>query len=160
MPAMKQVATIPLMLLLAVFITPPAIASSNEDRAKDLQKERAKLEKESDPVDRAKIGIKISEILLEDVGEAVREGDFTAMEQQLSAYAETIENAHQALVDSGRDAVKKPSGFKELEIALRKHVRQFDEFARMLNLQKRVPVEKVKDLAAGIRDKLLKALFP
>jgi hypothetical protein len=30
----------------------------------------------------------------------------------------------------------------------------------MLNLQSRVPLEKTKDLAAGIRNKLLKALFP
>jgi hypothetical protein len=30
----------------------------------------------------------------------------------------------------------------------------------MLNLQNRVPVEKTKGLATGIRDKLLKALFP
>jgi len=160
MPAMKQVATIPLVLLLAGLTTPVAFPASEEDRLKDLQKERAKLEKESDPIDRAKIGIKISEILLEDVGESVRDGDFSGMEFQLTAYAETIENAHKALIDSGRNAVKKPGGFKELEIALRKHVRQFDEFARMLNLQKRLPLEKAKSLATGIRDKLLKALFP
>ena len=82
------------------------------------------------------------------------------MEQQLTAYAATIESAHQALADSGRNAVNKPSGFRELEIALRKHVRKFEEFARVLNLQRRVPVEKTKNIASGIRDKLLKALFP
>ena len=67
--------------------------------ARDLQRERAKLERESDPVDRAKIGIKISEILLEDVGESVREGDFTEMEEQLAEYAATIQYAHEALVE-------------------------------------------------------------
>ena len=69
---MKQVITIPLALLLSAAIASMAQAASDEDRARDLQRERAKLEKVSDPVDRAKIGIKISEILLEDVGESVR----------------------------------------------------------------------------------------
>jgi DNA-binding response OmpR family regulator len=95
-----------------------------------------------------------------DVGEAVREGDFDELQMQLTAYSETIETAHRDLLDSGRDAVKKPGGFKELEIALRQHIRRFDELSRMLNLQNRVPVEKTKGLATGIRDKLLKALFP
>ena len=86
---MKQVITITLVLLLSASIASMAHAETDEVRARDLQRERAKLEKESDPVDRAKIGIKISEILLEDVGESVREGDFTEMEEHLAEYAAT-----------------------------------------------------------------------
>lgn len=156
---MKQVVIVPLMLLLTG-LAATAAAATEEERAKELQKERARLQKEADPIDRAKIGVKISDILVEDVGEAVREGNFEEMQMQLTAYAQTIESAHKELLDSGRNAVKKPSGFKELEIALRQHVRKFDELSRMLTLQRRVPLEQTKDLAAGIRDKLLKALFP
>jgi len=156
---MKQVVIVPLMLLLTG-LAATAAATTEEERAKELQKERTRLQKETDPIDRAKIGVKISDILVEDVGEAVREGNFEEMQLQLTAYAQTIENAHKELLDSGRNAVKKPGGFKELEIALRQHVRKFDELSRMLNLQRRVPLEQTKDLATGIRDKLLKALFP
>jgi hypothetical protein len=157
---MKLVVVSSLVLLLAPALAATTHAASDEERAKELQRERAKLQKETDPVDRAKIGVKISDILMADVSEAVRKSDYDDLEMQLTAYAETIEGAHRALVDSGRDAVKKPSGFKELEIALRQHVRKLDELSRMLNLQRRVPLEKTKDLASGIRDKLLKALFP
>jgi len=156
---MKQVVIIPFMLLLVGAFAPTG-AATDEVRAKELLKEREKLQKETDPVDRAKIGVKISDLLVEDVGDAVREGDFDELATQLTAYAETIENAHKALVDSGRDAVKKPGGFKELEIALRQHVRKFEDLSRTLNLQRRVPLERTKDLAASIRDKVLKALFP
>jgi hypothetical protein len=156
---MKQVVIVPLMLLLTG-LAATAAATTEEERAKELQKERTRLQKETDPIDRAKIGVKISDILVEDVGEAVREGNFEEMQLQLTAYAQTIESAHKELLDSGRNAVKKPGGFKELEIALRQHVRKFDELSRMLNLQRRVPLEQTKDLATGIRDKLLKALFP
>ena len=160
MAGMKQVVTLQLVLLLAGALTPIALAGTEEERARELAKERLKLEKENDPVDRAKIEIKISEYLLEDVGEAVREGDLAQLEQHLAAYTATIEDAHQVLMDSGRDAVKKPGGFKELEIALRKHIRKFEDFGRALNLQRRAPLEKAKNLATGIRDKLLKKLFP
>jgi hypothetical protein len=156
---MKQVVIVPLMLLLTG-LAATAAATTEEERAKELQKERTRLQKETDPIDRAKIGVKISDILVEDVGEAVREGNFEEMQLQLTAYAQTIESAHKELLDSGRNAVKKPGGFKELEITLRQHVRKFDELSRMLNLQRRVPLEQTKDLATGIRDKLLKALFP
>ena len=149
----------PLMLLLTGLAL-SAGAATEEERAKELQRERAKLQKETDPVGRAKIGVKISDILVEDVSDAVREGNFAAMETQLTAYTEAIESAHKALVDSGRDAVKKPSGFKELEIALRQHARKFEDLSRTLNLQRRIPLEQAKALATGIRDKLLKALFP
>jgi hypothetical protein len=58
------------------------------------------------------------------------------------------------MLNSGRDARKKAGGFKELEIALRKHVLRFDDLARALSLDQREAV-----LAAGIRNGLLKALF-
>ena len=137
-----------------------AFAAEDEVRIRELRKEQERLEREKDPVDRAKIGIKISELLLDSIGDAAREGDFTAMESQVSAYTTTIQEAHQSLVDSGRDAQRKAGGFKELEIALRKHIRIFEDVARTLNLDKRVPLEKAKDLASGIRNRLLKALFP
>ena len=149
------------VVLLLIGATLQATAAAKAlDREQQLQREREKLEKETNPIDRAKIGIRISELLLEDVGDCVREGNFTEMEEQLDEYGETIQTAHQSLIDSGRNAQKKPSGFKELEIALRKHARIFEDFGRMLNLQRRVPLEKAKDLAVGIRNKLLKSLFP
>lgn len=159
---MKRVVTIPLVFLLAGALALAAFPGrSDEERAKELLKEKTRLEKETDPVGRAKIGIKISDILLADVSESVRQGNIPEMEQQLTQYAAAIQDAHQALVDSGRNAARKPEGFKELEITLRKHTRTFDDLTRMLNsLQARVPLEKAKDLAVGIRDKLLKALFP
>jgi hypothetical protein len=153
---MKRIASCLLILLLT---NAPAWAGA-ENRALELQREREKLEKERDPVDRAKIGIKISDLLLDNVADSVRVGNFTDMEQELSAYVATIESAHQTLVDSGLNAQKKSGGFKDLEIALRKQVLKFDDYARMLTGDRREPLEEAKKLATGIRNKLLKALFP
>jgi hypothetical protein len=146
--------------LLVLLLTSVPVYARVENRALELQRERERLEKEKDPVDRAKIGIKISDLLLDNVADSLRVGNFSEMEQDLSAYTAAIENAHQALASSGRDAQKKSGGFKDLEIALRKQVRKFDDYARMLTTDRREPLEKAKKLATGIRDKLLKALFP
>jgi hypothetical protein len=146
--------------LLFLLLTGTPSYGAAENRALELQREREKFEREKDPVDRAKIGIKISDLLLDNVADYVREGNFDNLQQELSAYAATIESAHQTLVASGRDAEKKAGGFRELEIALRKQVRKFDDYARMVATDRRGPIEQTKKLATGIRDKLLKALFP
>ena len=104
---MKQVFIVPLMLLLTG-LAATAAATTEEERAKELQKERTRLQKETDPIDRAKIGVKISDILVEDVGEAVREGNFEEMQLQLTAYAQTIENAHKELLDEHAHPNHKP----------------------------------------------------
>lgn len=153
---MKQTVSCLLILLL----TGAPIYAAAGNRALELQKEREKLAKENDPVDRAKIGVKISDLLLEDIADSVKAGDFDRMQAQLSAYTATIEGAHKSLADSGRNAQKKSGGFTHLEIAIRKQIRKFDDYARVLTTDRRGPIEQTKTLATGIRDKLLKALFP
>jgi hypothetical protein len=148
-----------LCLIVLLLISAPTYAGA-ENRALELQREREKLDKEKDPVDRAKIGIKISDLLLDNIADSLRDGNYAGMQDELSLYTATIESAHEALVVSGRDPQKKSAGFKELEIALRKQVRKFDDYARMLTIDRREPIEKAKKLASSIRDKLLKALFP
>ena len=157
---MKHAVIIPLVLFFIGASADVAFSLTDDDRAKQLERERQKFAKEDDPVSRAKIGIKISDLLLDDIAESVKGGKYDQMEQQLMVYTDTIQSAHETLLDSGRNAAKKSGGFKELEIALRKHARKFEDFARLLNITRRIPLEKAKDFAVGVREKLLKALFP
>ena len=154
----------PLILLLVFGITSCSVRTASlraqlDKRLQQLEKEKDKLKRQTDPVDRAKTGIKISEILLTLVSDAVRRGDLELMESRLEDYVETIQDAHQTMMKTGRDAHKKPKGFKDLEIALRRQVRQLYDIGQGLTFDQREPVEKAKDLASDIRDDLLKALF-
>jgi hypothetical protein len=63
------------------------------------------------------------------------------------------------MMKTGRDAHKKPKGFRELEISLRRQVNQLKDIGGALSYDQREPVEKARDEAARIRDDLLKALF-
>lgn len=160
-----RVITRSLVLLLLVTLASCSARSSSslwvriDKRLERLEKEREKLKHAVDPVDRTKTQIRISEILLALVSDAVKTGDLEVMEQRLDEYTDAIQDAHQTMVKTGRDAHKKPKGFKDLEIALRRQVRQLEDIGGALTFDQREPVEKAKDQAADIRDELLKALF-
>jgi hypothetical protein len=130
-----------------------------DKRLERLDREREKLKHTTDAVDRTKIDIDVSEILLSLVSDAVRSGEPEALGKRLGEYVDTIQDAHQAMMKTGRDAHRKPKGFKELEISLRRQIRILDDIGRGLTYDQREPVDKAKQQASDIRDDLLKALF-
>ncbi len=140
-------------------IRPAALLPQIDKRLERLDREREKLKHTTDAVDRTKIDIDISEILLSLVSEAVRSGEPEALGKRLGEYVDTIQDAHQAMMKTGRDAHRKPKGFKELEISLRRQIRILDDIGRGLTFDQREPVDKAKQQASDIRDDLLKALF-
>ena len=130
-----------------------------DKRLERLDREREKLKRTTDAVDRTKIDINISEILLTFVSDAVRSGEPEVLGKRLGEYVDAIEDAHQAMMKTGRDAHRKPKGFKDLEISLRRQIRILDDIGRGLTFDQREPVDKARRQASDIRDDLLKALF-
>ncbi len=153
-----------LVLLIFFSISSCAIRSSSlraqyDKRLERLEREKDKLKRATDPVDRTKTEIRIAEILLTFVSDAANAGDQERLEQHLDEYRAAIQDAHQTMFRTGRDAHKKPKGFKDLEIALRRQVRQLEDIGQGLSFDQREPVQKAKEEASAIRDQLLKALF-
>ena len=130
-----------------------------DKRLDRLDRERSHLKTLTDPVDRAKADITISEILLSLAGDAVRSGEPEVLHKRLTEYMDAIEDAHDSLINSGRDAQKKPKGFKDLEMALRHQIRTLHDIGAGLTFDQREPVDKAEQQASDIRDDLLKALF-
>src|SRR5215470_16839187 len=97
-----------------------------DKRLERLDREREKLKHTNDAVDRTKIDIDISDILLGLVSDAVRSGEPEVLGRRLNEYVETIQDAHHAMMGTGRDAHRKPKGFKDLEISLRRQIRILD----------------------------------
>jgi len=151
-------------VLLALSMNPSemrlaAAAQQPDRRLQNLEREKERLKHESDPIDRTKTDIKISEILLSLTGDAVRTGDMDAMQQRLDDYVSTINDAHEALTKAHRDAHKKPKGFKDLEISLRRQVNQLKDIGGALSYDQRQPIDNAREQASRIREDLLKALF-
>jgi hypothetical protein len=158
---MKQVfAALLLMTLSSCAVRPSLFLVPQDKRLERLQKEKDKLKGQvNDPVGRAKTQIKIADILLTLVSDSVKTGDSEVVEARLEEYTAAIQDAHQTMVQTRRDAHRKPAGFKDLEIALRRQVRQLDDIGGALAFDQRAPVEKAREEAANIREELLKALF-
>jgi hypothetical protein len=154
-----------LAILLAAILVPSCATSSSlhpsemNKQLVELQKQKDKLTRQTDPVKRTKTQIKISEILIALTSDAVRSGALEDMDQRLDEYVSTIQDAHQTMMNTGRDAHKKPAGFRDLEIALRQQINQLDDVGKALNFDQRDPVDKARDEATRIRDDLLKAIF-
>lgn len=147
-----------LVLLLLFSLTSSAQSLINK-QAERLQKEKDKLNRQTEPVGRTKTQIKIAEILLTMISDAVQAGDVELVEKRLGEYTAAIQDGHQTMMKTGRDAHRKPGGFKDLEIALRRHVRQLEDIGKGLTFDQREVVDKARDEADNIRDDLLKALF-
>lgn len=125
----------------------------------DLAELRQKLARETDPANRAKITVKIGEELLKQVARKLKDGADAEAGSLLLDYRQAIHKAYDDLVESGRDARRKPKGFKHLEIHLRQSRRRLDDMARPLPYEDRRPVEEaIKDLEE-LRMKLLADLM-
>src|SRR5881396_4390137 len=89
-----------------------ALQPQFDKRLERLDREREKLKRTGDPVDRAKIDINISEILLSLVSDAVKTGEPEVVGRRLNEYIETIQDANQTMMKTGRDAQRKPRDSK------------------------------------------------
>jgi len=124
-----------------------------------LQKERTNLARTNNPVERTKINIKISDLLITMMTDAARAGDDKLVEQHIAEYANTIQDAHLTMLKTGKDAHKHPDGFKDLEISLRKQQRLLTDAGKLMDYEQRESLEKVRKLASDIDDQLVRVMF-
>lgn len=149
MPRRVEVVT----LLAALLLAPLLLAADN------LAELREKLAREDDPDDRAKITVEIGETLLQNIAEAFQKGKVEEGENLLSEYVEAIRKAHEDLKESGRDARRKPKGFKDLEIHLRRSHRELQDVGHLLTYDEREPIRKALTELESIREELLQDLM-
>lgn len=135
-------------------------SESRDERLRRLDEERARLARSPGPVDRTRTQIQISNLLVSMMDDAIDDGDIERLDQRLTEYRSTVIDARNTMLDSGRNAERDSSGFRELEIALRQHVRQLGDIGSQLTFQFRQPITELIDEVSDIRDELLAALFP
>lgn len=127
--------------------------------AEDLARLRRKLAQERDADDRAKITAEIGQELLKQASKLYKQGAYTDAEDMLDAYIKAIRAAHDDLRQLKVDARRKPKGFKELEIHLRRSRRKLVEIHRRVPLESRSTVHEVIAEVEAIRSQLLRALL-
>src|SRR5260370_25378250 len=118
----------------AFAITALVYAGASSARHADSESDlAARLQREQNPVKKAKYEIRLGRLKLNQAIDAYDKGSPDQSGQLLDAYLERMKSSWQILRDSGRNAVRQPQGFKELDIALREDSRTLED------LKHRVP---------------------
>jgi hypothetical protein len=143
------------MLLLSL-----AVPVQNPKQLQRLEKLERKFQDQKGAVHQAKVLAKLlpQEVLM--AAEEIREGEFDQGVQRLERWSDQAEEVHDALVATGRNPVKRPAGFTDLQVALRESIRGLRDIIFSLPLGRRHRAESVQANLSQINSQLLQELFP
>lgn len=117
------------------------------------------LQQSKEPVERTRIYVQLSDILIRQFHSSTGSGTDRTPDW-LEQYEGAILSARETIMNSGRNAQRDPEGFKELEIALRRHIRWLNDWRIGLRDQERLEIDDTIETATTIRGQMLALLFP
>jgi hypothetical protein len=145
-------------VLLALLITLGAGAPAGAQD--ELLKRRAEYQAESDPVDKAKKLARLGAPELAAARALVREGDEEQALAVLEKYRDAVRETTETLTVSGIDAVRRPGGFKELQISLRQSIGRIEDLILSLQQEVRPWFRAVRSDLEAAENALIDELFP
>jgi hypothetical protein len=119
-----------------------------------------RLAKASNPVKKAKLEVRLGELKMSLAFGAYDQGKFDSCWKYLNEYLARMDSAWTTLQASGREASKKPDGFKQLDIALRTSRRSLEDFETRVTFEEREEVERVRKETEALRAHVLEVMFP
>jgi len=141
-------------------ISPSFAQAASDKRAKEIENEKTKLNKQTNPEDRTGSFTKIATITLTFVNDAIAANDAPGLASSVDEYRQALTSARDTMMESGRDAYKKPKGYQVIEFATRSHLRILEDLARRLPLSERKSIEEVIEHVSKIREEIVRVLFP
>jgi hypothetical protein len=143
-------------LLMLLLSTSPLTASRSDDTPERL---RARIAAEHDPVQRARLEIRLADMVLDQTCKLYAEGEVEKGEASLKEMLSLSEQAYADLFSTKRDPRSKPAGFKESEILMRQFARKLEDLRHTLSVDDRVPVEKALARVRDMHEDLLLGLM-
>jgi len=144
--------------LAAALVLPSAMVWAR--RHDDPAKLEDQIQRERNPVKKAKLEIRLARLDLQQGLDAYSHNQVKQGEQFLGAYLQEITDSWNVLENSGRNAVKNPSGFMQLEIALRENARFLNDLEERVGYLEQTPIRKTLGEMKRIHSRVLLALFP
>jgi len=143
--------------LLAAGGTMVCLAAPRIDTEEDLL---PRIQQEHNPVKKAKFEIRLARVKLSHASGACQKDDHESCTKLLDSYLEFVRSSWKDLQSAGQNAVKHPSGFRELDIALREDVRTLEDTKREMPFEDRGELDPVSAEVNKIHDEVFAALFP
>src|SRR5712692_6342466 len=140
-------------LFFLLSIQPPGATES----LADLQ---ARFDRETSGVHKAKLMEKLGNAQFEEARRVGKAGDYTAVGLTLEKYRDNVRAAVEALKKQHPDAEKQSNGYRQLEMRVRKGIREVNETLLVSPEGYKPPLEIVRQDLIGMDDELLKMLAP
>jgi hypothetical protein len=143
-------------LVLLVLATMPVLASEagNPD---DLQ---ARFEHEPNSVHKAKLFERLGDEQLAETRRASQAADFATVGEVMEKYRDNARVALNALKKEHPDAERQLNGYKQLQMHVRKALRELKEMVIIAPAEYKPPLQLVQNDLASMDDELLGMLFP
>lgn len=141
-------------LFLAVLVAAPA--APRDDTSKLL----ARFEQETNPVHKAEQLQKLGSAEFREIEKDVRNRQFGAAAQMLRRYHDQAEQCSKLLDETHIDAVKKPAGFKQLQISLREALERLDRLIATMTADEQARFRHDRDDLEELNSYVLQELFP
>jgi hypothetical protein len=144
-------------LFAAALFAAPLAALPQQSR---LDRERARFQAETDPVRRAKALARLGDEKLNALQQELAAGEFDAARNLMEVHLKNVKSTFEGLQASGRDAEKKPDGFRQLEMHIRRSIRSLGEAILSMPHEERERFGEIKGELEEIDRELLRMLFP
>lgn len=144
-------------LACALALCPARIWGRRHDNPQELA---ARIEREKNPVKKAKYEIRLGRLILDQAEQAYDGRQIPEGQKLLASYTRQMQDAWKLLAATGRNAAKKPDGFMQLEIALRENNRDLRELRRRVYYLYRRPIDQALKTLGQLHSKVLVDLFP
>jgi hypothetical protein len=148
---------LPCIVFAALAIPPQSRGPSVEDQ---LEQYKEKYVRETDPVRRAKALAKLGDLQIAEFTRQASANDSDGAFLTLTMYRGEVNATFDAMKASHIDAEKKPDGFKELQIHLRKTVLKLDRATSLVPPDRRKEFTDIRDEMSSIDNELFHMLFP
>jgi hypothetical protein len=143
--------------LCALVIAPAGGPSGFADNPGELQ---TRFDRETNSVRKAKIMQKLGEAQIEDARRAGKASDYNTVGLTFEKYRDNVRVAIDALKKQHPDAERESNGYRQLEVHVRKGIRELQETILVTPEGYRPPLEIVRQDLVAMDEELLKLLFP
>jgi hypothetical protein len=127
-------------------------------RSELLATERGRLFELTDPVEKTKTYVRISEVLLTFAFRSFEGDEMEDMQALLGQYLDAVRGARETIVNSGRNARRQPGGFREFEEALRRQIRFLEDMNGQSLDYSRKPILDTTSVVKATHEEIRKLL--
>jgi hypothetical protein len=151
-----------LLLLPCFSFTAPAIFPQSKGPTPEdqLAQYKDKFDRDSDPIHKAKDLTKLGDAQIAEFTRQATADNIDGAFLTLAAYRVEVGSTFDAMKATGIDAERKPDGFKELQIHLRKSVLKLERATSLVPPDRRKEFREIHDELSSIDNELFHMLFP